>query len=210
MQIPFRGWLLDADTFKTRVNNFLDHSNIGDSSIYFPVTVDGALIRAWELTLRSPASLALRPGPPRLLQPDRRAARQHHRRPHLHSRSAHPTCDAGFGYTPVDHDQRNTLNVGFNATLPWRIFASTNVYYGSGFTNGNPDPATPYPNAYLPAHTTFDLSIGKTFGEKLSASVTATNVANYRVLLDNSLTFGGFHYNDPRQIYGEIRYRFKF
>ena len=58
VQIPFRGWLLDADTFKNRVNNFLDHSNIGDSSIYFPVTVDGALVRAWELTLRSPASLA--------------------------------------------------------------------------------------------------------------------------------------------------------
>src|ERR1035438_7507769 len=54
VQIPFRGWLLDADTFKNRVNNFLDHSNIGDSSVYFPVTVDGALIRAWELTLRSP------------------------------------------------------------------------------------------------------------------------------------------------------------
>ena len=27
---------------------------------------------------------------------------------------------------------------------------------------------------------------------------------------DNSLTFGGFHYNDPRQIYGEVRYRFHF
>ena len=121
-----------------------------------------------------------------------------------------PECDVAPGYTPVDHDQRNTLNVGFNATLPWRTFASTNVYYGSGFTNGNPDPTTPYPNPYLPSHTSVDLSIGKTFGEKLSASVTTTNIANYRVLLDNSLTFGGFHYNDPRQIYGEIRYRFKF
>jgi hypothetical protein len=66
------------------------------------------------------------------------------------------------GYTPVDHDQRNTLNVGFNASLPWRTTASTNVYYGSGFTNGDPDPTTPYPNAYLPQHTTFDLSVGKT------------------------------------------------
>ena len=50
----FNGWLLDADTFQTRANNFLDHSNIGESSIYYPVTVDGALIQAWELTLRSP------------------------------------------------------------------------------------------------------------------------------------------------------------
>ncbi|MEO7030481.1 MAG: TonB-dependent receptor, partial [Acidobacteriaceae bacterium] len=54
VQIPVRGWLIDADTFKTRINNFLDHSIVGDSSIYFPVTVDGALVRAWELTLRSP------------------------------------------------------------------------------------------------------------------------------------------------------------
>jgi hypothetical protein len=30
------------------------------------------------------------------------------------------------------------------------------------------------------------------------------------VLLDNSLTFGGFHYNEPRQIYAELRYKFKF
>ena len=63
---------------------------------------------------------------------------------------------------------------------------------------------------YLPGHTTFDLSLGKRFSDTLSVSVTALNVANRRLLLDNSLTFGGFHYNDPRQIYGEVRYRFKY
>jgi hypothetical protein len=46
--------------------------------------------------------------------------------------------------------------------------------------------------------------------EKYSASVTAVNVANRRVELDNSLTFGGFHWNDPWQIYGEFRYRFRY
>jgi hypothetical protein len=30
------------------------------------------------------------------------------------------------------------------------------------------------------------------------------------VELDNSLTFGGFHYNDPRAIYAEVRYRFHY
>jgi hypothetical protein len=55
VQIPWRGWLLDADTFETRANNFLDHSNIGESSIFIPVTVQGALIQGWELTLRSPS-----------------------------------------------------------------------------------------------------------------------------------------------------------
>jgi hypothetical protein len=121
-----------------------------------------------------------------------------------------PACDAGFNYTPVDHDQRNTLNVGFNGTLPWRIEASTNVYYGSGFSNGYPEPPSPYLGEYLPGHTTFDLTVGKQFTDNLFVSVSALNVANYRILLDNSLTFGGFHYNDPRQIYGEVRYRFKF
>ena len=31
---------------------------------------------------------------------------------------------------------------------------------------------------------------------------------NRHLLVDNSLTFGGFHYNDPRQIYAQIHYKF--
>jgi TonB dependent receptor/Carboxypeptidase regulatory-like domain/TonB-dependent Receptor Plug Domain len=209
VQIPYRGWLLDADTFKTRVNNFLDHSNIGDSSIYFPVTVDGALIRAWELTLRSPRLGHV--GQFHLAYSNQIAEQRGAITGGLICFPVtSPECDVSPGYTPVDHDQRNTLNVGFNASLPWHTTASTNVYYGSGFTNGDPDPTTPYPNAYLPEHTTFDLAIGKSFGENINASITATNVANRRVLLDNSLTFGGFHYNDPREIFAQLRYRFKF
>jgi hypothetical protein len=214
VQIPFRGWLLDADTFKTRVNNFLDHSNIGDSSIYFPVTIDGALIRAWELSLRSPR--VGRFGQAHLAYSNQIAEQRGAITGGLICAPVtSPQCDAGFDYEPVDHDQRNTLNVGFNASLPFRTTASTNIYYGSGFVNGGFDPDGPpadprYPNPYLPQHTTFDLSLGKTFTDNLSVSITATNVANHRVLLDNSLTFGGFHYNDPRQIYGQIDYRFKF
>ena len=60
-------------------------------------------------------------------------------------------------------------------------------------------PGAQYPGDYLPGHTTFDLSLGKTFAEKYTVSLTALNVANRRVQLDNSLTFGGFHWNDPRQ-----------
>ena len=209
VQIPFYGWLLDADTFKNRVNNFLDHSNIGDSSIYFPVTVDGALIRAWELTLRSPRIAHL--GQAHLAYSNQIGEQRGNITGGLVCTPiGDPSCDAGFAYTPLDHDQRNTLNVGFNATLPWRTTASTNIYYGSGFHNGDPDPTTPYPNQYLPGHTTFDLALGKSIGENITASVSAINVTNRRILLDNSLTFGGFHYNDPRQLYAELRYRFKF
>lgn len=78
-----------------------------------------------------------------------------------------------------------------------------NLYYGSGFpNNGGP--------ARLPQHSTFDLSIGKSVGESWSFSVQAMNVANRRFLLDNSLTFGGTHYFESRQIYGEVRHQFHF
>ena len=111
-----------------------------------------------------------------------------------------------YSYFLLDHDQRNTLNVGFDVSLPWRVFAATNVYYGSGFANGNPD----LPGDHLPGHTTVDLSLGKSFGETFSASLSALNLANRHLMIDNSATFGGTHYNDPRQIYVELRYRFHY
>jgi outer membrane receptor protein involved in Fe transport len=51
--------------------------------------------------------------------------------------------------------------------------------------------------------------LGKAVAENLTVSVTALNVGNRRFLLDNSETFGGTHYADPRQIYVQIRYRFR-
>lgn len=209
VQIPLRGWLLDADTFRTRTNNFLDHSNVGDSSIYYPVTIDGALVRAWEMTVRSPRLLRL--GQAHLAYSNQIAEQRGNITGGLVCAPAgDPACSKGFAYTPVDHDQRNTLSVGFDARLPRRTTASANFTYGSGFHNGNPDPATPYAGNYLPYSTSLDLSLGKALSDVLSASVSAMNVTNRRVLLDNSLTFGGFHYNDPRAIFGEVRYRFRF
>ncbi len=59
-------------------------------------------------------------------------------------------------------------------------------------------------------HTTFDVSAGHPLGEHLKLSANVINVTNHRVLLDNSITIGGFHYNDPRMISAELRYRFHF
>jgi len=205
--IPFRGWSLDADTFQTRAKNWLDHSNIGESNLFWPLTWDGALIQSWELTLSSPR--LWHRGQFHLAYSNQIAqARGPFSGGLICADPTDPDCQPPSTYSPVDHDQRNTLNVGFNATLPWHVFAATNVYYGSGFTNGMPD--AQYPGDYLPQHTTFDISLGKDFGESFAVSVTGINVANRRVLLDNSLTFGGFHYNDPRQIYVEFRYRFHY
>ncbi len=209
VQIPYHGWLLDADTFQTRATNFLDHSNIGESSIFIPVTVQGALIQAWELTLRSPQSW--RYGQFHLAYSNQIAQQIGPITGGLIcSPPGSEACAVAPGYSPLDHDQRNTLNLGFNANLPFHAYGSFNVYYGSGFSNGFPDPPSPFTGDYLPAHTTADLTVGKAFGERFTLSATTINVANTRVLLDNSLTFGGFHYNEPRQIYGEVRYRFHF
>jgi outer membrane receptor protein involved in Fe transport len=112
------------------------------------------------------------------------------------------------GLSPLDHDQRNTLSIGGNVSLPWQLSASSNVTYGSGFLNGFP--GQPYPGNYLPPHTTLDFGLSKNFGEQLTVSVNGLNVTNTRVELDNSVTFGGFHWNSPREIYGEVRYRFHF
>ncbi len=199
VSIPWRGWVLDADTFRTNASNFFDHNNIGESNLFFPLTIERALIRGWELTLRSP-----------------RIAH----RAQLHLAYSNQVARAGgninggltdfsfLDWGPLDHDQRNTLNLGGDLTLPWRAYASTNIYYGSGFTNAFQD--QPYPGRYLPQHTTFDLTIGKDFTDNFSASVNAMNVANRRVELDNSVTFGGFHWNSPREIYIELRYRFHY
>ena len=194
--IPIRKWTLDADTFKTIAHNFFDHNNVGESDIFFPLTIEEAVIRGWEVTLRSQMIA---------------------RRLQVHLAYSNQVALAGGaitggltdfslpeGLSPLDHDQRNTLNAGGVLTLPWQSYASTNVYYGSGFTNGDPPPA------YLPGHTTIDFSLGKDFGERVTASINALNVANRHLLIDNSVTFGGFHWNNPREIYVELRYRFHY
>src|SRR5467141_1086257 len=199
VDIPYRAWTVDIDNFKTNARNFFDHSCIG-SGACIPITISQAVIRGWELTLRSP-----------------RIARRAQIHVAYSNQIAEGALPINGGLTdfapatplfPLDHDQRNTLNLGGEVNLPWRSFASTNVYYGSGFSNAFTD--QPYPGDHLPQHTSFDLSFGKDFSDRFSASVHALNVANRRVDLDNSQTFGGFHWNNPRELFVELRYRFHY
>ncbi|MFY9903876.1 MAG: carboxypeptidase regulatory-like domain-containing protein, partial [Terriglobales bacterium] len=127
VMIPIHGWTLDADTYQTFAHNWLDHNNIGASNIFWPITWDYALIQGWETTLRSP----------RLWH-----GGQFHLAYANQIAQATSPITGGLifaippGLSPVDHDQRNTLNFGYNTSLPWQTYASTNIYYGSGFTNG--------------------------------------------------------------------------
>jgi outer membrane receptor protein involved in Fe transport len=84
-----------------------------------------------------------------------------------------------------------------------RTTADFNVNYGSGFLDGDGP-------AHLPSHTTFDLAIGKSFSERLSLRLTGLNLTNHRYLLDNSNTFGGTHFVNPREISLQLKYRFRF
>jgi outer membrane receptor protein involved in Fe transport len=210
IQIPLKGWFLDVDNVKSRVNNFLDHSNLGESNMYFPIAVDGALVRAWEMTLRSPRMAHL--GQFHLTYSNQIAEQRGNIIGGFTCTIAtDAACDLGFDYGPVDHDQRHTLNTGFTTTLPFRTWFSTNVYYGSGFHNGLAGANQgPYNGNYLPVHTTFDASVGRAIGERWKFSANLINATNHRVLLDNSITVGGFHWNDPRMISAELRYRFHF
>jgi len=194
--IPFRRWVLDSDVFRTHARNFFDHDEIGSSNIFLPLTIQGARIEGWETTLRSPEILG---------------------HAQLHLAYSHQFVQ-GFGavtggltdFTPpeeglffLDHDQRNTLSTVLATSLPGRAWATATVAYGSGFLNGDGP-------AHLPAHTTLGLSVGKSLGEDWSLAVNALNVTNQRYLLDNSNTFGGTHYANPREVYVEMRYHFHF
>ena len=53
-----------------------------------------------------------------------------------------------------------------------------------------------------------DLTVGRNITQDLSVSITGLNVTNAHLLTDNSLTFGGVHWNNPFQIYAELRYKF--
>ena len=194
--IPVQKWALELTAFRTHARNFFDHDVLGNSNIFFPLTIDRARIRGWESTVRSP----------HLFQ-----------RVQMHLAYSHQFVqgsggitggltdfsppDAGLFY--LDHDQRDTLSVGYEASLPWRSFTSGNFNYGSGFLEGDGP-------GHKPPHATFDFTLGKSFGENWSAQFTTLNVSNNHFLLDESNTFGGTHFNEPRQYAVSLRYRFHY
>ena len=197
LTIPERGWSLEVNNYHQRARNYFDHNAIRNSNVFFPLTVAGARLYGWEATVRSPRIA-------------RRAeiyvtyALAHAQGEGAISGGLTDFSPPASGYFWLDHDQRHTFHAGFDASLPWRAFTGGSWYYGSGFTDG----ASDLP-AHLAGHNTFDLSLGKAVAENLTLSVTALNLGNRRFLLDNSATFGGAHYAEPRQIYLEVRYRFQ-
>jgi outer membrane receptor protein involved in Fe transport len=196
--IPVLGWTIEADYFETQSTNFFDHNPLGESDIYLPITDQAALIRGRELTVRSPAFWP-------------------YGQVHLAYSNQTADCSGAItgglvvagtacGNPPIalDHDQRNTANLGYNGKLPLGFFVGSNLSVNSGLSNGFPPPT------HLPGYAVLDLTAGRSISRDLSVSVTGLNVTNKHLLTDDSLTFGGVHWNNPFQIYAEVRYKFHY
>ena len=200
--IPLLGWTIGADYFVTEASNFFDHNPIGESNIYLPVTDQGALIKGTEVTVRSPGFW---------------------RYGQVHVAYSNQTAQC-FGsvsgglvvagtacgdYIALDHDQRNTLNVGYNVDLPLGFYVGSNLSVNSGLSNGSSGPPA-YKASHLRSYAIVDLTVGRNFSRNLQVSLTGLNVTNRHLLTDNSLTFGGVHWNNPFEIYAALRYRFHY
>lgn len=195
LTIPAHGWSLGFDGFRTNARNFFDHDALGNSNLFLPLTISSARIYGVESTVHSP-----------------RVGRWQGFLTYSHQfiqgrggvtgglTDFSPPADEFFF---LDHDQRDTLNLGASGALPWHMQISGSVEYGSGFLDGDGP-------SHLPAHAVVNLTATKSFGERLTVGVTALNVGDHRFLLDNSNTFGGTHFGDPRQIYASLRWRFHY
>ncbi len=197
LTVPARGWTVEVRNFRTAARNYFDHDVLGSSSIFLPITIERARVRGWDTTLRSP----------RLL--NRAQVRLVWAHQYVEAQGAVSGGLTDFQPPPagayyfLDFDQRDTANLGFDLTLPRQTWLNGNVGYGSGALDMNGP-------AHLPAHTTLDLAVGRTFHERWSAHVFATNVFNRRYLIDHSNEFAGTHFAHPRQVGIELRYRFHY
>jgi outer membrane receptor for ferrienterochelin and colicin len=193
--IPVRGWAIDTDWFRTNARNFFDHDVIGNSNIFLPLTIDQARIRGWEVTLRSP---------------QREPVQAHLAYSHQFVEGRGGITGGLTDFSPprdeyffLDHDQRDTLTGGVNIQLPRNTWAAGSLEFGSGFLEGDGP-------GHKPAHTVFNLQGGKVFNRQWTLTASILNIADTRFLLDESNTFGGTHYNSPRQISVGMRYRFRY
>ena len=211
--LPVKKWWVDAVHYRTGAKNFLDHEVLGSSNIFFPVTIERARIRGFDLSVKSPR---LR---------DRVGISLVYALMRIEGQGAvtggltdfEPASDFFF----LDHDQRHTLTAGVYVSLPWDMMIFEETQYGSGFTNmadsenqGKSirllESSVPKVTDHLPGHVRVDLTLGKKLGKNWNVSLNTWNITNSSYLLDNSPSLGGVHWVTPRQIWVELRYRFHY
>ena len=118
--IPIRNWTSTLTYFHTSARNFFDHNVIGNSNIFVPLTIEGAIIEGEEATIRSPLIL--------------QRYRAHLVYSHQIAQGVGAVTGGLTDFSPppggafyLDHDQRNTLSAGFEGDLPWRTFAAVRL-----------------------------------------------------------------------------------
>jgi hypothetical protein len=137
LTIPLMGWTIQGDYFVTQSTNFFDHNPLGESDIYLPITDQGALIEGRELTVRSPAFWPY--GQAHLAYSNQTAECFGA----ITGGLVVPGTECGYPPIGLDHDQRNTLNLGYNGKLPLGFFVGSNVSVNSGLSNGSAPPTRP-------------------------------------------------------------------
>src|SRR5215472_4037079 len=119
LTVPVESWIIDVSNFRTGARNYFDHDALGDSDVFFPVTLSHARIRAWEITAKSPRIV------------DR--AQFHLTYSHQYAEWSGSVTGGLIGGSScftlcfLDHDQRDTVSVGFTTALPWKSSADFNV-----------------------------------------------------------------------------------
>jgi len=189
--------LLKADVtyFENHASNFLDHEQLGESALFFPVNIEHARLRGLELSVSTPAERPVR-------------ARLVYSHGYAEGRGAITgglgdlEASAEEGYFFLDHDQRNTASASIDvAPHDARYWLHARVQYGSGFLLADgPE--------HLPGHTTGDFSAGLTLTRRLEAALEVQNIANNVYLINLSSEFNGTHWARPRYVAGRLRVSF--
>jgi outer membrane receptor protein involved in Fe transport len=196
LTIPFRGWVVDLDNFRTGAHNFFDHDALGNSSLFIPLTIQSVRVVGYEATARSPKVF---------------------KHVDFHLTYSHQSVEGSGavtggltdfsppadGFFFLDHDQRHTVSTGFTATVTSKTWFSGNVAGGSGFLDGDGP-------GHLPSYATVDVALGHSFGENWSAKLTATNLTDKRYFIDLTNSFGGSHVSDLRMVSVQLRYKFHY
>ena len=192
--LPAGGGIVDLTYYDNHATNFLDHEQLGDSSVFLPVNIAQARLRGLEVSASSAPGRRLR-------------ARLVYSHSYAQGRGG-VTGGLGdiepratLGYYFLDHDERNSAVASLDWTMSSSAWAHASIAYGSGFLRADgPE--------HLPSHVTGDLAAGFSFARRWSAAIDVLNVTDRRYFVNLSSEFNGTHIARPRTVSMRLCARF--
>jgi outer membrane receptor protein involved in Fe transport len=188
------GGSVDVTWYDNHATNFLDHEQLGDSSVFLPVNIAQARLRGLEMSASSAPGRPLRV---RLVYA------------HAYAQGLGSVTGglgdieprAASGYYFLDHDERNSATGSVDWTITPSAWTHVSISYGSGFLRADgPE--------HLPSHVTGDVSAGFSFAGRWSAAVDVLNVTDRRYFVNLSSEFNGTHVARPRTVTMRLCARF--